>query len=97
MPTTQTSTERSQLDSSVDLRAQLAIVHELKERMLLRRREESGAALRILPNDGEFSGKSGARGSGLEGSVILQLVRIGKCDQESGTPNVQMCDRNRTI
>ena len=69
------------MDRSVDLRPKLAIVHELKERMLLRRRNEPGAALRILPDHSEFSGKSRARGSGLEGSVILHLVRFRKRDQ----------------
>ena len=60
---------------------ELSIVHNLKERMLLRRCEEPGAPLGILPNDGEFSGKSRARGRGLQGSVILYFLGIGKRDQ----------------
>ena len=85
------------MDRSVDLRPKLAIVHDLKERMLLRWGKEPGAALRILPNQSEFSSESGARGCGLESAVILDLVRIRKRDQEGGPPDIQMCDRNRTI
>ena len=63
------------------MRPELAIVHELKEGMLLRRRNEPGAALRVLPNDGEFSGKSRARGCNLESGVILELAGVRKRDQ----------------
>jgi len=73
------------------------MVHELKERMLLWRRDEPRAALSILPNDGEFAGESCARGCGLKSGVITYLVRIRKRDQERGSPDIQMCDRNRTI
>ena len=43
---------------SVDLRAELAVLHHLKERMLRRRSDEPGAALRILPDDGDIAAKS---------------------------------------
>lgn len=65
--------------------------------MLLRRCNESRTALRILPDNGDFSRKPRARGRGLEGSVILYLVRIGKRDQQGGPPDIQMSNRNRTI
>ena len=65
--------------------------------MLLRRSNESRAALRILPNDGELSGKSRARGRGLESGVILDLAGVRKRDQQGGSPDVQMSNRNRTI
>lgn len=77
--------------------AELGIVHNLKKWMLLRRRDESGAALRVLPHDGEFSGESRPPGSGLEGGIILAFVRARKRDQQGGSPDVQMSDRNRTI
>jgi hypothetical protein len=73
------------------------MVHHLKERMLLRRSDKPGAALWILPNQSEFSGESRALGSGLESGVILYFVRIRKGNQEGGSPDIQMCDRNRTI
>jgi len=73
------------------------MVHHLKERMLLRRSNKPGAALRILPNQSEFSRESRALGCGLESGVILYFVRIGKRDQEGGPPDIQMCDGNRII
>lgn len=73
------------------------MVHHLKERMLLRRSNKPGAALRILPNQSKFSGESRALGRGLESGVILDLVRIRKRNQEGGPQDIQMCDRNRTI
>jgi hypothetical protein len=79
------------------LRAELAVTHNLKERMLLCRRDKPRAALRILPNDGEFSGKSRARGGGLEGSVYVYLAGFRKRDQQGGSLDIQMCDRNRII
>lgn len=65
--------------------------------MQRRRRDEPGTALRILPDDCDFSGKSRARGRGLEGRVGLPLVRLGKGDQQSGSSDLQMGDGNRTI
>jgi hypothetical protein len=66
---------------SVHLRPQLAIVHNLKKRMLRGSRDEPRAPLRIFPNHSEFSGKSRARGCGLEGRVGIPLVGFRKCDQ----------------
>ena len=85
------------MDSSVDLRPELAIVHNLKKRMLLRRRNEPRAALRILPNDSEFSGKSRAGGCGLERGIIPDLAGFRKRDQQGGSSDIQICDRNRII
>lgn len=63
------------------MRPQLSMVHHLKKRMLLRWSNKPGAALRILPNQSEFSRESRALGSGLESAVILYFVRIRKRNQ----------------
>ena len=46
------------MDTSIDLRAQLAVLHNLKEWMLRRRSDEPGAALRILPDGGDVAAKT---------------------------------------
>jgi hypothetical protein len=96
-PTQKLAQKGSDLDGSVDLRPELAVVHDLKERMQRRRRNESGAALSILPDDRELSGKSRAWGCGLEGSVRAHLVGFRKRDQQGGSSDLQMGDGNRTI
>ena len=85
------------MDCSIHLSAELGVVHNLEERMLLRRCDESRASLSILPNDGEFSGKSLARGCGLEGSIGVHVAGIRKRDQQCGSSDIQMGDGNRTI
>lgn len=85
------------MDCPVHLSAELAVVHHLEEWMLLSRCDESRAALRILPNDGELSRKSRARGCGLERSISVHLAGFRKCDQQGGSSDIQMGDGNRTI
>lgn len=65
--------------------------------MLLRRRDESRAALGILPDNGEFSGESRARGCGLEGGIFVQVAGFRKSYQQRGSSDIQMGDGNRTI
>lgn len=65
--------------------------------MHLRRCDESRAALRILPNDGELSGKSRARGGSLKRSVSVPVAAFRKRDQQCGSSDIQMGDGKRTI
>ena len=65
--------------------------------MLVGRRDEPSAALRILPNDSEFAGKPRALGCALKGGVCVHLAGFRKRDQYRGPPDIQMSDRNRTI
>jgi|GEM_PF-6881385 len=93
------------MDASVDLRAKLAVIHHLKERMLRRRSDEPGAALSILPDGGDIPAKTIASGSGLERGIgLAPLLRrprvergIEKHGQDGGPSDIQIGDGNRTI
>jgi len=87
------------------LRAELAVIHSLKEWMLLRRRDESSAAQMILPDGDHLSAQALAGGRGLELRVRVCPVRRGKVleryiekyRKDGGSANIQMGDGNRTI
>jgi hypothetical protein len=87
------------------LSAQLAVVHDLKEWMQRRRSDEAGAALGILPQSCYVALKTLPRGGCLERSIgVRSLLRrqvleggIEKHCQEGGSPDIQICGRNRTI
>ena len=85
------------MDCPVRLSAELTIIHDLEEWMLLRWCDESRAALRIFPDDGEFSGKSRAHCCGLEDSIGVHVAAFRKRDQQCGSSDIQMGDGNRTI
>jgi len=93
------------LDAAVDLCAELAVVHKLKERVLLGRSEEPRTARGILPQDNDLTlepfkrgcslqsrigGASFARCSGIE-------LRFKKHNYQVRAPDIQISDRNRTI
>lgn len=79
------------------MRAELVVIHDLKERVLGRRSKESRAALRILPYNGNLPVKAFTSGSGLELSINVCVARIEKRHQDASAPDTQICDRNRTI
>lgn len=87
------------------MRAELAVVHDLEERMLLRRRDEPGAALEIFPQSDYVTLEALTCGSGLERCIgLASLLRCsgvergtGKHRDDGGPPDIQIGDRNRTI
>lgn len=87
------------------MRAELPVFHQLKERLLLRRSDESGAARRILPKRDYLAVEALTRCRCLERGIGLASIlgtlgperRFEKHNQNGGTSNIQMCDRNRTI
>jgi hypothetical protein len=59
------------------LRDQLLVLHDLKERMLLRRSDESGAMGCVLPEGHDVSRQSVAFRASCESSVEVQLLLRG--------------------
>jgi hypothetical protein len=84
---------------------ELTVVHHLKERMLRHWRDESRAALKILPDRNDVPSKTFPGGGGLErrigGASLLRRPGIErgieKHGQDGGAPDIQICGRNRTI
>ena len=105
MPSQKLAQKASQLDGSVDLSVELVVTHNLEERMLLRRRDESGSAQMIFPHGSDLTLEALKRGCGLErrvGSASLVRcsglkLRFEEHDHQARAPDIQICDRNRTI
>jgi len=57
------------LDAAVDLCAELAVVHKLKERVLLGRSEEPRTARGILPQDNDLTLEPFKRGCSLQSRI----------------------------
>jgi hypothetical protein len=80
------------------LRAELAVVHDLKKGMLLGRSEEPRSALGILPHGYDVTLEALTRSGCLERGVGIWPVRgVEKRNQNRGSPDIQIGDRNRMI
>src|SRR6185295_6652311 len=99
------SRKLAQLQGSVGLRAELPVFHQLEERLLLRRSDESGPARRIFPKRDHLAAEALTRRGCLERGIGLASIlgtfalerRFEKHGQNCSAPDIQICDRNRTI
>ena len=57
------------VECAVDLRVELIVVHDSKERVLLRRRDELGSPVTILPCRYDITGKTGFKSACLDRSM----------------------------
>jgi hypothetical protein len=87
------------------LGAELPVFQQLEERLLLRWSDAPRPAGGILPESDDFPAETLARRGCLECGVGLVSI-LGRIDLEGGiekhgqhgdAPNIQICDRNRTI
>ena len=99
------SQKLAQLEDSVGLRAKLPVFHQLKKRLLLGRSDESGQARRVFPKCYHLAAEALTRRRCLESGIGISFIlrtfgferRFEKRSQNGSAPNVQICDRNRTI
>ena len=105
--TNQANTEGSdfELKGTIHLRAQLAVVHNLKEGVLLRGSEEAGAPGVVLPHGGYLAGivllgrGRLQRGVSVRPFAGRQTLESGieKHHQDGSSTDIQIGGRNRTI